>query len=61
MTNMNNMRAHALAVTCALASMTVAALVGVLTLTVLVGIIISLGIIIIRFRRTGTGWASLFC
>ncbi|HWQ58113.1 MAG TPA: hypothetical protein VN540_03760 [Clostridia bacterium] len=49
------MRANAFVLSCALASLVVAALVGVLSLMVLVvGIIISLSVIIIRTDGAGT-------
>lgn len=44
----DKMRANGFLFACALASLTVAALVGVLSLTVLVCIVISLAVIIIR-------------
>jgi len=46
-----NMRANAFVVMCALASLVVAALVGVLSLMMQVGIIISLIVMIIRWGR----------
>lgn len=48
-----NMRANAFVIMCALASLVVAALVGVLSLMMQVGIIISLIVMIIRWGRAG--------
>lgn len=50
----SNMRANAFVVMCALASVVVAALVGVLSLMMHVGIIISLIVMIIRWGRART-------
>jgi hypothetical protein len=49
-----NMRANVFVVMCALASVVVAALVGVLSLMMHVGIIISLIVMIIRWGRART-------